>query len=145
MFEFCLTRLLGTLLGDELEASAPHGRRSLEDAQADIHVLFSVLAQLGASDERGARMAYEAGLSSVLPMRRPAFSFFADWPQQLDRALTNLEELHPLAKQVVIDGLVKTIACDDIMTEAEAELLRTVCADLHCPLPPLLGGPATDG
>jgi hypothetical protein len=26
------------------------------------------------------------------------------------------------------------------MTEVEAELLRTVCALLHCPLPPLLGG-----
>jgi hypothetical protein len=30
-----------------------------------------------------------------------------------------------------------------VMTEAEAELLRTVCALLHCPLPPLLTNPVT--
>jgi hypothetical protein len=47
--------------------------------------------------------------------------------------------LHPFAKQAVIEGLVKTIASDDVMTEAEAELLRTVCALLHCPLPLIMG------
>jgi hypothetical protein len=31
------------------------------------------------------------------------------------------------------------------MTEAESELLRTVCALLHCPLPVLLGRPPAGG
>jgi len=144
-FEFCLAKLLETLLNDDLQARAPHGTVSLEAAQSEIHVLFATLAQLGAQDERSARMAYEAGMSTVLPMRRPAYAPLTDWPRQLSEALPRLEELHPFAKKVVIEGLVKTIASDEIMTEAEAELLRTVSALMHCPLPPLLGGPTSDG
>jgi hypothetical protein len=138
VFEFCLAKLLETLLNDELEARAPHGTVSLEDAQKEIAVLFATLAQVGAQDERAARMAYEAGMSTVLPMRRPAYAAIEDWPRKLGEALPRLEQLHPFAKKVVIEGLVKTIASDDVMTEEEAELLRTVCALMHCPLPPVL-------
>ncbi len=141
-FEFCLAKLLESLLNDALDAQVPHGTVSLEDAQSAIHVLFATLAQLGAQDEQGARRAYEAGMSGVLPMRRPAYTALADWPRQLSDALPQLEVLHPFAKKVVIEGLVKTIASDEVMTEAESELLRTVCALMHCPLPPLLGGSA---
>jgi Zn-dependent protease with chaperone function len=141
-FEFCLAKLLESLLNDELNAQAPHGTVSIEDAQNEIFVLFATLAQLGSSSEHDARMAYEAGMSGVLPMRRPPYAVLADWPRQLNAALPKLEDLHPFAKKVLIDGLVKTIASDDVMTEAESELLRTVCALMHCPLPPLLGGPA---
>jgi Zn-dependent protease with chaperone function len=138
VFEFCLARLLGTLLRDEIEARAPHGKVSLADAQDDIQVLFAVLASFGASDERQARMAYEAGMQSVLPMNRPAYSVIEEWPRRLSEALRRLEKLHPFAKKAVIEGLVRTIAHDEVLNVAEAELLRTVCAMLHCPLPPLM-------
>jgi hypothetical protein len=140
VFEFCLAKLLETLLNDELEARAPHGTSSLEDAQSEIAVLFATIAQLGAQDERSARMAYEAGMSSVLPMRRPAYQASEDWAKRLSAALPALEDLHPFAKQAVIEGLVKTISNDDAMTVEEAELLRATCALLHCPLPLLVGG-----
>jgi hypothetical protein len=61
-----------------------------------------------------------------------------DWPTQLRTALSTLEKLHPYAKKAVIEGLVSTIAHDEMLSVEEAELLRTVCAILHCPLPPLL-------
>jgi hypothetical protein len=138
VFEFCLARLLGTLLRDEIEARAPHGNVSLTEAAEEIQVLFAVLATFGASDEREARMAYEAGMQSVLPMNRPAYSAIEDWPRRMSESLRRLEKLHPNAKKAVIEGLVKTIAHDDLLNVAEAELLRTVCATLHCPLPPLL-------
>jgi hypothetical protein len=54
--------------------------------------------------------------------------------------LPRLGQLHPFAKKTVIDGLVRTITSDEVMTDGESELLRTVCALLHCPLPPLLIG-----
>jgi Zn-dependent protease with chaperone function len=139
VFEFCLAKLLETLLNDELEARAPHGTASLEDAQNEISVLFATIAQLGAQDERGARMAYEAGMSSVLPMRRPAYQPGDDWAKRLSAALPALEDLHPYAKKAVIEGLVKTISNDDVMTVEEAELLRATCALMHCPLPLLVG------
>ena len=98
-------------------------------------MLFATLAQFGRRTS-SARMAYEAGMSSVLPMRRPPYQPLHDWPQRLSEALPRLEELHPFAKKAVIEGLVKTIASDEVMTVEEAELLRAVCALLHCPLPP---------
>src|SRR6185312_14301233 len=36
VFEFCLAKLLETLLNDELQARTPHGRLSLEDAQNEL-------------------------------------------------------------------------------------------------------------
>jgi hypothetical protein len=59
-------------------------------------------------------------------------------PAQLGAALPRLEKLHPLAKQAAIEGLVKTVGRDGMLNVSEAELLRTVCAILHCPLPGLL-------
>jgi Zn-dependent protease with chaperone function len=139
-FEFSLAKLLETLLNDELDARVPHGTVSLDDAQEEINVLFATLAQLGAQDEPSARIAYEAGMTVVLPMRSPEYTPLKDWPRQLSDALPRLEQLEPMAKKRVIDGLVKTITSDEVMTEAESELLRTVCALLHCPLPVMLGG-----
>ncbi|MBS0418895.1 MAG: M48 family metallopeptidase [Proteobacteria bacterium] len=138
-FEFSLAKLLETLLNDELEARVPHGTVSLESAQEEINVLFATLAQLGAQDEHSARTAYEAGMSVVLPMRYPEYTALSDWPRQLSEVLPRLERLEPFAKKRLMDGLVKTITSDEVMTEAESELLRTVCAVLHCPLPIFTG------
>ena len=137
-FEFSLAKLLETLLRDELEARVPHGTVSLEAAQEEVHILLASLAQLGARNEHDARVAYEAGMTAVLPMRPPEYTPLNDWARQLSAALPRLEQLEPFAKKRLIDGLVKAITTDDVMTEAESELLRTVCALLHCPLPPLL-------
>jgi Zn-dependent protease with chaperone function len=138
VFEFCLAKLLETLLNDELDATAPHGTVTLEGAVNEIALLFMVFAQIGTQDQRAARESYEVGISTVLPMRRPSFAAVEDWPRKLSAALPKLELLHPFAKKAVIEGLVKTIANDEVLMEEEAELLRTVCALLHCPLPPLL-------
>jgi Zn-dependent protease with chaperone function len=140
VFEFCLAHLLSTLLRDELEARAPHGKLSLAEADADIQVLFATLATFGNTDARQARMSYEAGMQTVMPMHRPPYLAIEDWPRRLSESLKRLEKLQPFAKKAVIEGLVKTIAHDDVLSIEEAELLRTVCAALHCPLPPLLPG-----
>ena len=138
VFEFCLAKLLETLLNDELDATTPHGTVTLEAAANEIALLFAVFAQIGTQDERVARESYEVGLATVLPMRRPPYAPVADWARQLSAALPRLEQLHPFAKKALIEGLVKTVANDEVLMEEEAELLRTVCALLHCPLPPLL-------
>jgi Zn-dependent protease with chaperone function len=138
VFEFCLAKLLGMLVSDEIEARAPHGKLSLESAQQPIHVLFAVLARAGAADEQQARRAYEAGMQSIFPMRRPDYARYEDWPRRLDAALPVLEKLQPFAKQALIEGLVRAVAHDEVLNVSEAELLRTACALLHCPLPPIL-------
>jgi Zn-dependent protease with chaperone function/uncharacterized tellurite resistance protein B-like protein len=139
-FEFSLMKLLETLLNDELEARVPHGTVSLEAAQEEVNVLFTALAQLGAANEQDARIAYEAGMTVVLPMRSSEYTPLSEWARQLSDALPRLEQLQPYGKKRLMDGLVKTITADEVMTEAESELLRTVCALLHCPLPSFFPG-----
>ena len=138
VFEFCLARLLETLLQDELGARAPHGRLTLQDAQRELQLLFSTLARAGAADEDQARRAYEAGLQASQPGTRSEYAFDAGWARRLGVALKRLDQLQALEKKLVIEGLVATVAHDTMLNVSEAELLRTVCAILHCPMPPLL-------
>ncbi len=74
-------------------------------------------------------------------MRRPAYSVIDDWVPVFDRALEELCQLRVAAKQLLIEALVRTIAHDEMLAPAEAELLRAICAVLECPLPPLLPPP----
>ncbi len=139
VFECCLTLLLAANLYDELEAGAQHGSGSLLQESEAIHVLFCVLALQGATDRSQAARAFEAGISVVLPQHRPAFRDIEGWPTALRDALARLVHLRPFAKKVLIEGMVRCIAHDRRLSVEEGELLRTVCAVLHCPLPPILG------
>ena len=49
-----------------------------------------------------------------------------------------LDELEPMGKELLLEGLVAAVSHDGRLSVAEAELLRAVCASLHCPLPPML-------
>jgi hypothetical protein len=144
VFECCLTLLLAASLYDELESGAQHGGASLLQEAEAIHVLFCVLAVQGATDRAQAARAFEAGISVVLPQHRPAFRDVEGWPAALRDALARLVHLRPFAKKVLIEGMVRCIAHDRRLSVAEGELLRTVCAVLHCPLPPILGQAALD-
>jgi Zn-dependent protease with chaperone function len=148
VFEYCLAKLLETLLSDETVSTAPHGTLTLEDVASELALLFAVFAQIGAPDERAAREAYEVGMAVVLPRRRPDFAPVPDWQGSLSTALPRLIQMHPFAKKAVIEGLVRTVANDEMLMDEEAELLRTVCALLHCPLPvmlPVIAGDAGEG
>ena len=50
-----------------------------------------------------------------------------------------LDRLTPAATQRLIEALVVAIRDDGVVEPAEADLLRTTAAILHCPLPALLG------
>lgn len=44
----------------------------------------------------------------------------------------------PADKELLVRAMVTVIGHDGKMTVAELELLRTICAMLHCPLSPLV-------
>ena len=163
VFEFCLQRAVYDALVDELEARGSHGSGSLATSFNPLGVLFSVLALRGVSGTAGhavtvegaagargapppdaaglaaAQRAYDAGIGHVLPgPRRPELDVSSGWPRRLWTALTRLQALQPQAKRQLVEAVVLTISQDEQLTVAEAELLRTVCAVLQCPLPPLL-------
>ncbi len=140
--EFCLLKLLADSLRAELDGEGPHGGETLAAAADELGALFSVVATQGAVTALEARRAYEAGIGRVLPRHRPPLRSVADWPPVLDAACTRLARLHPYAKRAVVEGLVATIAHDGQMTSTEVDLLRTLCAILQLPLPPLLADAA---
>jgi hypothetical protein len=76
-------------------------------------------------------------MGELLPQVRPPFMRLGHWPPRLDQALTRLDSLQPAAKEMLVKALVRTVSHDLRMTVSESELLRAICATLHCPLPPL--------
>jgi hypothetical protein len=137
VFECCLSLLLAASL-DDLDGGTLHGNASLLQESEAVGITFAILAEQGSDDDVQARRAYDAAIAIVLPERRPAFRAVADWPRQLGAALTRLTALRPFAKQVFIEGMVRCVAHDQKLSIEESELLRTVCAVLHCPLPPIV-------
>jgi hypothetical protein len=132
-----LRKLAQVHLRDDLEARTRIGRASLNSVTTELQTLFSVLALHGSMSETDARRAYEAGMHTLLPRERPSFVVVANWQAPLDVALSRLDQLAPVAKEQLVEGLAKTVTHDQQMTVGESELLRVVCATLHCPLPPL--------
>lgn len=138
VFAYALRKLAQVQLQDELDPRRrPAGYLSAQGARDELQVLFSVLAMHGSEDPGQASRAYEAGMAEMLPGIHPAFAKPGHWPPRLDRALTRLDRLKPAFKEKLVGALVRTISHDMRMTVAESELLRTICAVIHCPLPPL--------
>lgn len=140
---YVLRKLAQVHLNDDLNPVARTRQLPLSAVQKDIQVLFSVLAQHGHSDAATSRRAYEVGVHHLLPRERPSFVNLAHWAQPLDLALSRLDQLAPIMKEQLVEALVKTVTHDQKLTLGEAELLRAVCATVHCPLPPLVTS-ATD-
>jgi hypothetical protein len=138
VFEYALEKLVIRALLPFEGTRNPHGTLALDDVAGSLGVVFSVLASHGARGHEAARQAYEAGLASVLPRHRPAYHVIADWVPLFDRALEQLCQLKIAAKQMLIEGMVRTIAHDETLAPTEAELLRAICAVLECPLPPVM-------
>jgi Zn-dependent protease with chaperone function len=140
VFAYALRKLAQIQVQDALDPRRrAAGYLSAAGARDELQVLFSALAMHGSEDEQEARQAYEAGMTDLLPGIHPPFARLGHWPPQLDRALTRLDRLQSAAKERLVKALVRTISHDRRMTVAESELLRMICAVLHCPLPPLYG------
>ena len=142
-FPYALRKLAQVQLQDELDPRRrAAGYQTLSALRDELQTLFSVLAMHGSEDETEARRAYEIGMESLLPGIRPPFAKPGHWLPKLDQALTRLDRLQPEAKEMLIEALVRTISHDLRMTVPESELLRAICAVLHCPLPPLYAASA---
>jgi hypothetical protein len=96
-----------------------------------------VLAQHGHADAGSARRAFVAGWHRLLPQVQVEYPTVAVSVRALDAAWPELVRLGQAGKTVLIEAMAVAAAHDDRITLAEAELLRTVCALLQCPLPPL--------
>jgi Zn-dependent protease with chaperone function len=145
VFPYALRKLAQVQLQDELNLQRrTAGALTLQAVRDDLQLLLSVLALHGGEDETAARQAFEAGMQAVLPGIHPPYERPGHWPPRLDQALARLDRLQPPAKEKLVGALVRTVSHDQRMTVAESELVRAICAALHCPLPPLYAAPKGD-
>lgn len=138
VFGYALRKLAQVQLRDNLDPRRrASGHLSAQGARDELQLLFSVIAAEGHADGQQARRAYDAGIAPLLPGLPPPMLEPGHWPPKLDAALSRLDRLRPEAKEQLVAALVTAISHDGRMTVPESELLRAICAVLHCPLPPL--------
>lgn len=140
LFDYCLSKMLQTQVVEALDPARYRaaGRRKLADCKGSLADLFSVLVSYGYDDPEPMRRAYVAGLLAVLPGARFEFTPPRRWIDAMDAALAELDGLDPHGKELLIEGLVVAISHDGRISVSESELIRAVCACLHCPLPPVV-------
>ena len=137
VLDYALVRLLRVQLHDARAPARPRLPVRLNAAREDARVLLAVLASASGRGQSMAQAAYQAGMRRLYATSASPFALARPWVAALDRALARLDALTPPAKQALIEALVIVAQHDRRVTLGEIELLRAICASLHCPLPPL--------
>ena len=136
--EYCLARLLRLQL---LEAKRPSrapidGTKKLSACRSSVILVCAIVAAGGCSDEASARRAWLLAMQHAFPGEAIRWSAPpADWQAPFEQALNELDGLMPAAKELLIQSLASAIQADGEVSVEEAELLRVICASLHCALP----------
>ena len=141
--EYCLATLVRVQALDALDPARGFvaGARKLIDCKDQALLVLALLAEFGHDDAAGAARAFQLGVQEMLPDLGASYMPPKDWQAQLDAALAQLDRLAPAGKELLVRGLTRAVREDGQVRVAEAELLRVVCAALHCPLPLVLGEP----
>lgn len=143
-FDYALSRLVRLTVLEALAprraAHAPIVAPKLYQLRHETRLLLSVMAAHGHDDAAQAAAAYARAIRHVQPHDPLPYAVPGDWTRALDLALLRLDRLPPAMKQTLIEALALAISHDGLVLLGELELLRVVCALLHCPLP-ALGGP----
>jgi hypothetical protein len=140
LHEYCLVKLLRLQLNDALDPAGGFvpGSRRLRQVSEHYANLCAIVAHYGHDDEDAAQRAWVRAMHEALPNSRATYALPGDWQASMDAALERLDAIRPPDKALVVRGLTLAIAEDGEVNVAESELLRVICAALHCPLPPLL-------
>lgn len=138
--EYCLARLLRLQLREAQQPGrAPvDGVKKLPACRDSVAMVCAIVAASGGSDQASARRAWLVAMQHAYPGEAIEWSPPpAAWQAPLERALDDLDGLLPIAKELVIQSLLLAIRADGQVSVEEAELLRVICASLHCAVPPV--------
>ncbi len=140
VFEYCLGMLLQHQLRESLDPSrhAQFGNRKISDAKREAAILLALVAQAGHDNPHDALRAYLTGLQRVLPREHIDYAPPPEGVLALEAVWPALNRLNPAAKQLMVEAVTAAVSHDGRVSVEEAELLRTVCGVMHCPLPPML-------
>ncbi len=144
LYEYCFYRVLRISLGQAANPARQPGprhkaKRELRQAAID---LLTVVADYGHRDDASRERAFEAGKAG-----------FGKWAEEhrfeskerytlraLEHSLDLLTALNGKGRREIVRAVTAVAVHDNRVTTAETELIRTVCASLDVPLPPLLTG-----
>jgi hypothetical protein len=137
LFEYCLTRLVSSYVNDSNDPAgrSKPGRADVSRVQDAAFTLLAALAATGNDDPAAAAHAFAAGVGTLLPGQSVPYAPPADTWQALDAGWRTLDGLAPAHKQRLVQAMVVAVRDDGVLTLHEAELLRTACGLLHCPIP----------
>jgi hypothetical protein len=140
VLEYCLGTLLQHQLRESVDPSrhAPFGRHRIVRAKREAAILLALIAQAGHDNPHDALRAYLAGLQRILPHEHLDYAPPPEGVLALEAVWPVLNSLNPAAKQTMVEAVTAAVGHDGRLSVSEAELLRTVCGVLHCPLPPML-------
>ncbi|MBM4197497.1 MAG: M48 family metallopeptidase [Gammaproteobacteria bacterium] len=138
IFEFALGLLARTYLAEETNPAARVRPVKLRAAVAEARALLTILATHGHADAAVRSSAFREGMIRLGLKASTPIEPVAAWTATFLRSLRCLDGLPPEEKRRLIEAVTSTIRHDGVVTVSEAELLRVVCALLHCPLPPLV-------
>ena len=140
LFEFVLRRSLLLHLDRVFGLSKPPTQKffAVSGLADEANVILSSLAHLGRMDESEeaegfarARAYFDPkGTSTLLNRRECSF-------ERLDAALERFSAAAMPVKKRLIAAATACIAFDGEVTVGEAELLRSICGSLDCPMPPI--------
>jgi Zn-dependent protease with chaperone function len=137
-FEYALTRSVLAFIDGFTRPQTPHGAAAFEELLPELGVLFSVLASF--SSREHAPRAFEAGMRHLSAATRANYRSPQNWVRALDAALERLRTLMPIAKNLLLEALEKTVMSDGFNTLAERELVRAIGTCLRCSMPRALSG-----
>ncbi|MDG2049114.1 MAG: M48 family metallopeptidase [Myxococcota bacterium] len=141
LFEWVLHRVLFAHLAPHFEKVRTKPRRkSIQSLSRPCSVVLSALARLGTADPSETQAAFEAGAEALAPVTIQWLPADQCDLVALDRSLKQLTRATPLAAQKILTACAACIASDDVVAEAEAEVVRAIADSLDCPMPPLLPG-----
>ncbi len=133
--EFVLLEYMRQNLRANAGAPVPIRFRRLEDVAPELRVVLSLLAHCSRAETAS---AYAGALPELGIALEPPLALGALGAAEIGRALERLRGLAPLAKPRVVKACLGTAMVDGRLNVAEADVVRTVCATLDCPLPPVL-------
>lgn len=142
LYEFCFYRIMMSNLGRAIDPTGQRqatrsGRRELRAAAAE---LIRIVADYGNDSDAERKAAFDAGMATLGPWAAgEQYRSNRDKTVSiLDRSLDVLLGLNSKGQESLLRAVSATAAHDGMLSIAEAELTRAVCATLDYPLPPIL-------
>lgn len=143
LYEFCFYRIMTTSLGQAIDPTGKHkaGHTRRSDLQSAATNLLRTLADYGNDTDSERSAAFECGLATLGSWARgKEYSSNRETTVAvLGQSLDTLSGLNSKGQDSLLRAVSATVAYDGKLSISEAELVRTVCATLNYPLPPILG------